>query len=77
MTAVRDMPDVTRKKMTIRSRHRFFLQIHFQTEKTASKLLNDAFYSMFSCEINSLRWSDPKLVLVLMSTYAAIMGASM
>lgn len=49
MAAVRDLRDVTRQKVTACSWHRFFLELHFQAQKEASKLLNDAFYCMFNC----------------------------
>jgi hypothetical protein len=42
---VRDVPNVTREEVTIRARHRFFLEGSFYGQKAASKLLNDAFYA--------------------------------
>src|SRR5918996_4710946 len=59
MAAVRNVPEMAREKMTIRSRHRVFLKSHFQDQKETSKLLNDAFYAMFRYRIKQLPWSDP------------------
>jgi hypothetical protein len=42
---VRDVPNVTRQKVAVRSRHRFFLEGPFHGQKAASKLLNDPFYA--------------------------------
>jgi hypothetical protein len=41
MAAVRDVPDMTRQKMTVGARHHLFLELHFQPQKGVSKLLND------------------------------------
>jgi hypothetical protein len=43
--AVRDVPNVTRQKVAVRSRHRSFLEGPFHGQKAASKLLNDPFYA--------------------------------
>ena len=48
MAAVCNMPDIARQEVTVCSRYRFFLELHFQAQKEASKLLNDAFYCMFN-----------------------------
>jgi hypothetical protein len=45
MAAVRDVPNVTRLEVTVRARHRSFLEGTFHGQKAASKLLNDAFYA--------------------------------
>jgi hypothetical protein len=36
-----------------------FLAGHFQDQKRASKLLNDAIYCTIGRGINNFRWSDP------------------
>jgi hypothetical protein len=49
MTAVRDMPDVSGQEVAVGAWHRSsFLEAHFHAQKQHSKLLNDAFYSMFN-----------------------------
>jgi hypothetical protein len=47
MAAVGDVPDVTGQEITVGARHRLFLENAFRPEKARSKLLKDAFYSMF------------------------------
>ena len=37
----------------------FFLEVAFRLEKPTAKLLNDAFYAIFYCQIKMLSWSDP------------------
>ena len=59
MTAMSDVPDVTREKMTVCARHRFSLEVAFRLQKVAAKLLNDAFYAILCCQIKKLPWSDP------------------
>ena len=49
MAAVCNMPDIAGQEVTVCSRQRFFLELHFQAQKEASKLLNDALYCMFNC----------------------------
>ena len=46
---VPNVPNITRDKITIRSRHRLFLEAHFQRQKAASKPLKDAFYATLWC----------------------------
>jgi hypothetical protein len=58
MAAVRDVPNVTRQKVAVRSRHRFFLEGPFHGQKAASKLLNDAFYATLRWQIKQLAGSD-------------------
>jgi hypothetical protein len=55
-----DVPNVTREEVTVRARHRIFLEGSFSRQKAASKLLNDAFYALLSRETKNLRRSDPK-----------------
>jgi hypothetical protein len=59
MAAVRDVPDMARKKMTVSSRHPLFLESHFRPQKAASKRSKDVFYAMFTRKINNFPWSDP------------------
>jgi hypothetical protein len=40
-----EMPNVTRQEVTVRARHRFFLEGPFYRQKAASKFLNDPFYA--------------------------------
>jgi hypothetical protein len=37
----------------------FFLEVAFRLEKPTAKLLNDAFYALFYCQLKMLSWSDP------------------
>src|SRR4030095_11897319 len=37
----------------------FFLEVAFWFEKPTAKLLNDAFYAIFYCQIKMLSWYDP------------------
>jgi hypothetical protein len=53
---VSDVPNVTRQKVAVAS---FFLEVAFRLEKSTAKLLNDAFYATFYCQIKMLSWSDP------------------
>src|SRR4029453_730520 len=57
MAAVRDVPNVTRQKVAVRSRHRFFLEGPFHGQKAASKLLNDPF--MLPYVDKSRSWLGP------------------
>ena len=59
MTAVSDMPDVTRQIMAVCSGHRFSLEDAFKPKNWASKRLNDAFYAILRCQIKKLPQSDP------------------
>lgn len=42
---------------------RYFLEIAFLLEKPTAKLLNDAFYAMFRCQIKMLAWSEPARII--------------
>jgi hypothetical protein len=55
-----DVPNVTREEVTVRARHRFFLEGPFHGQKAASKLLNDPFYATLRWQIKQLAGSDPK-----------------
>jgi hypothetical protein len=55
-----DVPNVTRQEVTVRARHRFFLEGPFHGQKAASKLLNDPFYATLRWQIKQLAGSDPK-----------------
>ena len=59
MAAVRDVPDVSRQEVAVGSRHRLFLEGSFEGKNWPSKLLIDAFYAVFSRQINNLRRFDP------------------
>jgi len=59
---LRDMPDVTWKKVAISARHRLFLEVAFSVQKAISKLLNNAFYATLCCQIKKLPWSDPERI---------------
>ena len=39
----------------------FFLEVAFRLKKSTAKLLNDASYGMFYCQLKMLSWSDPAL----------------
>jgi hypothetical protein len=59
MAAVRDVPDVTGKKMAIGARHRLCLRAPVSTQEAGSKPLSHATYAIL-CRLNKrLRWSDP------------------
>jgi hypothetical protein len=58
--AVRDVPNVTRQEVTVRARHRFFLEGHFHGPKAASKLLNDAFYACLELINQAVGWVRPQ-----------------
>jgi hypothetical protein len=49
LQAVRDVPNVTREKMTVCPRHRFSLELAFRLQKATAKLSNDAFYAIICC----------------------------
>ena len=62
MAAVSDVPDITRQEVTVRARHRSFLEIAFRRQKATSKSLDDAFYAILYCQIKKLTRSDPNPV---------------
>jgi hypothetical protein len=51
---VSDVPDVTREKIPVGSRHRFSLEVAFRRQEAAAKLLNDAFYATLLFERKQL-----------------------
>jgi hypothetical protein len=61
MAAMRDVPEMARKKMTVSSRHPLFLETHFRRQKAASKPSKDAYYATVTREINKFPCSDPEL----------------
>src|SRR5512145_2873884 len=63
MTAVSNMPDMTRKEMAVSARHRLYLRVAFHAEKTRSKPLERAIYTVFYRLINGLHRSDPAYAL--------------
>jgi hypothetical protein len=62
MAVVRDVPDMTRQKVAVGSRHRSFLEGPFHGQKATSKPLKDGFYAAFHYKTNNLAWSDPEPV---------------
>ena len=55
MAAVSDVPDVAWKKMAVGTRHCLYLRLAFHLEKTRSKPLDRAIYTIFYRYINRLR----------------------
>jgi len=58
MAAVSDVPDMAWQRVQV-ARGVVFLEVAFRLEKPTAKLLNDAFYAIFYCQIKMLSWSDP------------------
>jgi hypothetical protein len=53
LAAMGDVPNVTRQEVTVRARHRFFLEGPFHGQKAASKLLNDPFLCLSDIDKSS------------------------
>ena len=57
--AVCNVPNATRQEVTVRARHRFFLEGPFHVQKVRSKLLNDAFYAYLTAINQAVGWVRP------------------
>ena len=66
-TLVSDVPEITRQEVAVGARHRSSLEDAFRPQKVTSKLLTDAFYATFSCQIKNFPWSDPALIRMTQS----------
>ena len=55
-----DVPNVTRQEVTVRARHRFFLEGPFHGQKAPSKLLNDASYAYLTLINQAVGWVRPQ-----------------